>query len=125
MTVDAETHEVAPTHGRVPGQRALLRNVADATIPGPAHGLSERLDRARTEALEAEDGTKKRGLAGAAGPEHRDQLSRLQLEVEAAPQLMAAARERSGHDAKRKGGGGGHEPSAVLICVAMSVIHDT
>jgi hypothetical protein len=69
------------------GQRALLRDVADATVPGPAHGLAERLDRARTEALEAEDGAKKRGLAGTTGPEHRDQLARLQLEVEAAPQL--------------------------------------
>ena len=65
------------------------------------------------EPLEAEHRAKERRLAGAARPEHGDELAGLQLEVEPAPQLVAATRKRGGHDAKRWCRA--HEPSAVLI----------
>lgn len=120
VSVDAEADDVAPAQRRLAREGALLGDVADATVAGPAHGGAERLDRTGAEALEPEDGPQQRRLARAAGPEDRDELAGLDLEVEPGPQLTAAAFEGGSVDAQ--GRGRAHAASAsdsaeMLLCI--------
>ena len=92
VAVDAERDEVAAAQGRLGRQRALLGDVADATVAAPADGFAQRSDAALAERLEPEDRAQQGGLSRTAGAEHGDQLAGLDGEIEAAPQLRSPRR---------------------------------
>ena len=59
VTVDAEPHEIAPTHRCSGRKQPLLRHVADVPV-APSHPPSRHCDLARGQRLQAEDGLEQR-----------------------------------------------------------------
>lgn len=125
MAVDAEGDQVASAKGRVARERPGLRQVADAPVARAVDALSVDLDRSLAEVLESEDRAEKGRLAGAAGPEDRDQLARFNGEIEAAPEFAPAATECGTPDLERGCCGPGHRVSVPASSSMFCCIHST
>ena len=126
MAVHAEGDEVAPPQSGVAGQWTLLRDVPDTSVAATAHLFPERLDASGAQPLEAEDRAQQRGLSRSARPEDRDQLARLDREVQAAPQLAITAAERRAAYLEGRGARdrGSHESSAPARASMFACIHE-
>ena len=110
-------------------QRARLGDVADPPATPPLHRRPAHRNLAAGERLEAEDGPQQRRLARAAGPEHRDELAGVDVEVESRPQLPVAPLQGGVADAEDDGTprgrrDGGHASSAVLSASVFACIHE-
>lgn len=125
MAVDPERDEVAPPKGGVPWERAGLRQVADSPVARAADALSVDLDGPLAEVLESEDRAQQSGLAGTAGTEDRDELARLDRQIETAPQFATAAPQCGTPDLERGWCVRGHRVSVPARSSMFFCIHST
>ena len=121
VPVHTERDEVAPAQRRIARQRARLRNVADPPVSLGADRSAERRDRSGRQRLEPQDGAQQRRLARAARAEDRDELSRLDGEVEPGPEFALASTQGGVFDPQQ---GVRHSSSASWIAAMLSCIHE-
>ncbi len=93
MAVETEPHEVAAPDRQLAVEGALLGHVADAMAP-PFRGAAVDLDPTRRQRREPEQDAQQRRLPGAVRSEHREELARLDLEVEVLEQRARAEAHR-------------------------------
>jgi hypothetical protein len=91
VPVQAKPDEVAAPQRRVDG--ALLRDVADAPVAASWRRTND-LDSARRQRRQPEQHAEQARLAGPVRAKHRDELTPLDVEVEAGPQDAVAVGQR-------------------------------
>src|SRR6185295_13146951 len=92
VPVEAQADEVAPAQRQVRLQRLLLGYVADRRAAPPRRPPGHAY-LARTQRLQPEQDADQRGLARPVRPEHRDELARRDIEVQAGPERALAIGE--------------------------------
>ena len=88
-----EPHEVAATQRNTDVRQPLLRHVPDVTVATPQRLPQKGRFTGRQTEL-AQDRTQQTGLSRTIGAQHRDELTRLHVQIQIAPQHSPAQGER-------------------------------
>ena len=89
MAVDAEAHKVAGPHGGVGQEGLLLRDVADQPA-APFHRVAAEGRMAGVQFLQPQQHLEEAGLAAAVRSQDREELPRLDVQVQVFPERAPA-----------------------------------